>query len=133
VIELVLAAGAIAAIYGLGLVAPMPVWAGRPSMLPADPAPEPLGWPAALVVAGYACLLVAPYRPYVLGLRAAATGRVPTRLVLALTALLAVVGLAIYPRFGSDVFDYLGTERLWAVYHANPLIVAANRPTGRTP
>jgi hypothetical protein len=128
VVELGLAAGAIGAIYGLGLAAPLPVWAGHPSMLfsgGAQPGP-PLGWPGLLVIAAYSFLLVAPYRPYVLGLRAAATGRLPAGLVVALTALLALVGLSIYPRFGSDVFDYVGTERLWAVYHTNPLVVAAN-------
>jgi hypothetical protein len=51
---------------------------------------------------------------------------VSTRLVLVLTGLLAVVGLLSYPRLGSDLFDYVGYERLWVVYHANPLVVAAN-------
>ena len=47
-------------------------------------------------------------------------------LVLVLTGLLAVIGLLSYPRLGSDLFDYVGYERLWVVYHANPLVVAAN-------
>jgi hypothetical protein len=31
-----------------------------------------------------------------------------------------------YPRIGNDLFDYVGYERLWSVYGANPLILPAN-------
>src|SRR5207249_106959 len=45
-----------------------------------------------------------------------------TRLLVGLTAGLAVVALLIYPRFGSDIFDYVGFERTWVVYGQNPLV-----------
>jgi hypothetical protein len=54
---------------------------------------------------------------------------VPTRLVVGLTLVLAAVGLSMYPRFGSDIFDYAGFERLWVVYGDNPLTgLVTNRP-----
>jgi hypothetical protein len=123
-VPLGLAAGLIGAIYGLGLVLPQPVWAGQPAGPTGAGEPRSAaGWPGILVAAGFALILCAPYRPYVLALRVARRdAALSPRLALALTAALACVGLLIYPRFGSDIFDYVGYERLWSVYRENPLV-----------
>jgi hypothetical protein len=122
---LCLAAASIAAIYGLTLGLTLPVWAGQP-VGPGGEGTSNLGLAGALVALGFALVLCAPYRPYVLALHAARGEGVSPSLVLALTAVLACVGLLIYPRFGSDLFDYVGYERLWAVYHENPLVATVN-------
>src|SRR5919199_3283094 len=49
-----------------------------------------------------------------------------TRLIVLLTAALALLGLLIFPGFGSDLFVYLDYERLWTVYGANPLLAFPN-------
>lgn len=125
-LELALAAVTIGLLFGLGLILPLPFWhAQPPSPQPADqPAGAGLGWPAAMLAVGFALVLYAPYRPYVLALRAAE--RVPLRHLLLLTGALGVVALLIYPAFGSDVFVYLDYERLFAVYGANPLLAFPN-------
>jgi alpha-1,6-mannosyltransferase len=128
-LQLTLAAGLIACIYGLLLVAPLPVWAGHP-VGPASvsgPPPGGAGWPGLVVTLGFVLALCLPFRPYALAVRATTDARVAGRLALGLTALLAGVGLLIYPRFGSDLFDYIGYERLWAIYHHNPLTTPASR------
>ncbi len=129
--QLVLACGTIGLVYGGMLAAPLPIWAGHPSGpgAPGGPPQEPAGWVGLAVAIGFVLTLCLPYRPYSLALRALTTGAITTRLLVALTALLAVVGLLIFPRFGSDVFDYAGFERLWVVYDDNPLLsLVANRP-----
>lgn len=121
-LEMTLAAISIALVFGIGLILPMPFWHAQP----AAPASTPdqtavgLGWPGALLAIGFALALCVPFRPYALALRAAS--RVSTRTLVALTAFLALVGLLIYPGFGSDLFVYLDYERLWVVYGANPLL-----------
>jgi hypothetical protein len=125
-LELSLAALTIALIFSLGLILPLPFWRAQP---PSPPSPAQsqaigLGWPGALLALAFAAVLCAPFRPYVLALRAAR--QVPTRALLLLTALLAAVALLIYPAFGSDLFVYLDYERLFAVYQANPLLAFPN-------
>ena len=118
---LCLAAAAIGAAYGLTLALSMPVWAGQP-VGPGGGGASDLGWSGVLLALGFGLVVCGPYRPYILALRTARTDVVSGRLVLVLTAALACVGLLIYPRFGSDLFEYVGYERLWAVYHENPLV-----------
>ena len=57
-------------------------------------------------------------------------GGVPGWLLVGMTVGLAGVGLAMYPRFGSDIFDYAGFERLWVVYGDNPLVALVSQPGG---
>ena len=131
-IEFGLAAALIALIFGAALILPLPFWHAAPPAPPSPPggagagaSPDAgLGWPAALLALGFALALTVPYRPYLQALQLAS--RVPTRLLIALTAGLALIGLLIYPAFGSDLFVYLDYERLWAVYGANPLLAAPN-------
>jgi hypothetical protein len=125
-LEFGLAGLVIALIFGFGLILPMPFWRAQPAAPVADAQPpvSGLGWPAALLAIGFAVVLCAPYRPYVLAIRAAQ--RVPLRALLLVTAGLATVGLLIYPAFGSDLFVYLDYERLFAVYGANPLLAFPN-------
>jgi hypothetical protein len=70
---------------------------------------------------GFVLGLLVPFRPYCHALRLAGS-QVSTRAALALTAALALVAWLMYPRFGSDVFEYLGFERTWVVYGDNPLL-----------
>jgi hypothetical protein len=130
--QLVLACGTIGLVYFGVLAAPELVWQGQPVRPPAAGSGlvEPMGWTGVLVVVGFVLTLCLPYRPYALALRALCTAGVHPRLLLTLTLILAAIGLSIYPRFGSDIFDYAGFERLWVVYGDNPLIaLVANRPT----
>jgi alpha-1,6-mannosyltransferase len=46
----------------------------------------------------------------------------PRRMVVALTVPVAVSGAAIYPRYGTDLWEYVVYERLWRVYGENPLL-----------
>jgi hypothetical protein len=129
--QLVLACGTIGAVYFAVLAAPELVWQGQPVRPPVDGGEglAPMGWVGVLVALGFGLTLCLPYRPYALALRAVCTGVVSTRLLLILTLVLAGVGLSMYPRFGSDIFDYAGFERLWVVYGDNPLVaLVANRP-----
>ncbi|MBV8714430.1 MAG: hypothetical protein JOZ65_05125 [Chloroflexi bacterium] len=125
-LELALAGLTIGLIFGFGLILPVPFWRAQPaSPLGSGQVPAAgLGWPAALLAIGFAAVLCAPYRPYVLAMRAAR--RVPTRALLLLTAVLAVLALLVYPAFGSDLFVYLDYERLFAVYGVNPLLAFPN-------
>jgi hypothetical protein len=125
-LALALAALTIALIFGLGLILPLPFWRAQPaSPLGAEQTPvSGLGWPGALLAIGFALVLCAPYRPYVLAQRAAQ--HVSTRLLVLLTACLALLALLIYPAFGSDLFVYLDYERLFAIYGANPLLAFPN-------
>ena len=126
-LHLTLAASTIALIFGAALIGPMPFWHVRPAA-PAAAAQaasaDAAGWPAALLAIGFALALCAPYRPYSLALRAAANAS--SRVVVLLTAALAVLALLIFPAFGSDLFVYLDYERLWTVYGANPLLAFPN-------
>ena len=121
--RLAIAAGLIAVVFGLVLVAPMPVWSGHPPG-PPEPGSVPtsadLGVLGLLLPIGFALVLCLPFRPYAWALRPAQAA--PARVVLGLTAMLALVALLIYPHFGSDIFDYVGFERLWVVYRDNPLV-----------
>jgi hypothetical protein len=112
-------------------VAPFPVWGGHPAAPPPGGPPlEAAGWVAVPVAIGFVLTLCLPYRPYTLALRTLSGAAVSPRLLGVLTAVLAGVSLLIYPRFGSDIFDYAGFERLWVVYGDNPLLsLVANRPT----
>jgi hypothetical protein len=125
-IEFGLAGLVIALIFGLGLILPLPFWHAQPAAPAATSQPpvSGLGWAGALLAIGFALVLCAPYRPYILAMRAAR--QVPLRALLLITAALAVVALLIYPAFGSDVFVYLDYERLFAVYGANPLLAFPN-------
>lgn len=129
--QLALAALTIALLFGAVLVAPLPLWAGRPQGPPSpDTAPlEPIGWPGLVVALVFALGLCLPFRPYALALQAAL--RLESRRVLfGLTIGLALVALLIYPRFGSDIFDYVGFERTWVIYGENPLVaLPATHPT----
>jgi hypothetical protein len=113
------------------LVATQPVWSGQPAPHPViDAATSPMGWLGVLVSIGFVVFLCLPYQPYSLALRLLAHSRVPTRLLIGLTALVGIVGLLIYPHFGSDMFDYAAYERLWVVYGDNPLLgLVANHPS----
>jgi hypothetical protein len=127
-----LACGTIGVVFLAILVAPFPVWGGHPTGPPLTGGPplEAAGWVAVPVAIGFALTLCLPYRPYSLALRTLVGALVTTRLLVVLTAVLAGVSLLIYPRFGSDIFDYAGFERLWVVYGDNPLLsLVANRPT----
>jgi hypothetical protein len=110
----------------------LPIWTGR-RLGPPPPGsapPEAAGWVGVAVAIGFVLTLCLPYRPYSLALRALSTGVVTTRLLVAMTAVLAVIGLLIYPRFGSDIFEYAGFERMWVVYGDNPLLaLVSDRPT----
>ena len=112
------------------LVAPLPIWNGQPTPRPVmdDSAPT-LGWLGALVTVGFVLFLCLPFQPYRLALAMLGRVRVSTRLLVALTVLVAAIGVLTYPRFGSDIFDYAGYERLWVVYGENPLLgVVASHP-----
>jgi len=130
--QLLLGALAIGGLFGALLVAPMPLWSGQPGQpRPADSPPvEPIGWAGGVVVALFLVGMCLPFRPYVLALRAVGQARVSTRLLVALSAGLALVAFLIYPAFGSDIFDYVGFERMWVVYGDNPLLaLPSQRPT----
>ena len=126
-VQLALSALTIALILGTVLVAPLPLWAGQPVGPPAagtEP-PSAVGWPGLVVALVLVLGLCLPFRPYRHALDAASrlsATAAGTRLLVGLTAALALVALLIYPRFGSDIFDYVGFERTWVVYGQNPLI-----------
>jgi hypothetical protein len=126
-LQLTLAASTLASIFGVALIGPMPAWQVRPAA-PAAAAQatsaDAAGWPAALLAIGFALALCAPFRPYSLALRVAASAS--TRVIVLLTAALALVALLIFPGFGSDLFVYLDYERLWTVHGANPLLAFPN-------
>ena len=111
-----------ALLFGTILLAPMPLWSGQPVGPPPSGAPqtEPLGWPGALLAAIFVAGLCLPYRAYS-GACALVTRAGSRRLLLGLTALLALLAVLIYPAYGSDIFDYVGFERMWVVYAENPL------------
>src|SRR5919199_4858396 len=90
-VQLGLAAASMAAIYAGLLVAPLPLWAGRPQSPPAPgaTAPASIGWPGLLIALGFALAVCGPFRPYLLALRTAQRGLPSTRLVVGLTVLLA--------------------------------------------
>jgi hypothetical protein len=46
--------------------------------------------------------------------------------LLGITALLALTAVLIYPAYGSDIFDYVGFERMWVVHGDNPLLALPN-------
>jgi hypothetical protein len=46
---------------------------------------------------------------------------VPLRALLGATLLLALTAVLMFPGYGSDIFDYVGFERMWVVYGDNPL------------
>ena len=121
--QLGLAAACIGLFLGLVFVAPEPIWAGQPLQPPpAGAVPTPgVGWPGVVVALAFVLGLVVPFRPYWHALRLA-SGQVGVRATLALTAALAGIAWLMYPRFGSDVFEYLGFERMWVVYGDNPLL-----------
>ncbi len=129
-IEFALGGVVIALIFGVGLILPIPFWRAQPAspLGAGEPSASGLGWPAALLAIGFALVLCAPYRPYVLAVRAAQ--HVSLRVVLGVTAALALVALLIYPAFGSDLFVYLDYERLFTVYGANPLLAFPNLQPG---
>jgi hypothetical protein len=120
-LALALAALTIGLIFAVALILPMPFWHAQPAApTPGQSSVTDLGWPAALLALGFALALSVPFRPYALAITQAARGS--GRSLLLLTAGLALIALAIYPAFGSDLFVYLDYERLWAVYTANPLL-----------
>jgi len=130
--QLVLGALAIGGLFGALLVAPLPLWSAQPAQpRPADGPPmEPIGWVGGVVVAVFLMAMCLPFRPYTLALRAVAQARVSTRLLVALSAGLALIAFLIYPAYGSDIFDYVGFERMWVVYGDNPLLaLPSQRPT----
>lgn len=123
--ELALSALTIAAIVGLVLLLPHPVWSGQPvgPPLPDAPPTPPMGPIGYLIAAVFAAGLCLPFRPYRRAVQILRDGLdVPIGWLIALTALLATVALLIYPAYGSDVFDYVGFERMWTVYADNPLL-----------
>src|SRR5258708_21086901 len=109
-VQLPLGALPIALLFGVVLVAPLPLWAGQP-VGPPQPGAEPasaVGWPGLVIALVLVMGLCLPFRPYRHALDAASRlGRKGTRVLLSLTAALALVALLIYPRFGSDIFDYV--------------------------
>jgi hypothetical protein len=121
--QLGLAALTIGLLFAVVLVAPLPLWAGQPQGPPALDVPPTtaIGWPGLLLALIFALGLCLPFRPYRGALHAAAQVR-SMPVLLSTTAALAMVALLIYPRFGSDIFDYLGFERTWVIYAENPLI-----------
>jgi hypothetical protein len=124
--QLALAAAAIAVLFGAFLVAPFPVWAGQPSGPPTTgAAQEPVGWPGAVLALAFVLAMCLPFRPYQVALRFAGGGALSGRLVACLTALVAVPAALVYPSLGSDIFDYVGFERMWVVYGDNPLLALA--------
>jgi len=122
--RLVLAALVIGLFLGLVFTAAMPLWAGQPPVPPVAGAPPVpgIGWPGALLALGFVLAMVVPFRPYCQALALAGGPLRSGAAVVWLTAGLALVALAMYPRYGSDVFDYLGFERTWVVYGDNPLL-----------
>lgn len=122
--ELALGATTIAAIIGLVFLLPHPLWSGQPAgpPPPGTPPPPPIGPLGVAIAAIFAVGLCVPFRAY---RRAIALvrehGHISTPWLFGLTALLACVALFIYPAYGSDIFDYLGFERMWTVYGDNPL------------
>jgi len=124
-LQLALAALTIALLFGVVLVAPLPLWAGQPVGPPqrgAEPA-SAVGWPGLVIALVLVMGLCLPFRPYRHALDAASRlGPKGTGVLLSLTAALALVAVLIYPRFGSDIFDYVGFERTWVVYGENPLV-----------
>jgi hypothetical protein len=124
-VQLGLSALTIALLFGVVLVAPLPLWAGQP-VGPPSPGAEPpsaVGWPGVVIALVLVMGLCLPFRPYRHAIDAASRLSADgTRLLLGLTVALAVVALLIYPRFGSDIFDYVGFERTWVVYGENPLV-----------
>ncbi len=122
--QLCLAAGLIALLLAGAFVLPLPPWLGTPTPRPPvgqPPAPG-LGLAGALVALAFALALWLPFRPYTLALRAARAGFHGSGLLPGLTALVALAALAIYPRFGTDLWEYVAYERLWRVYGENPLL-----------
>jgi hypothetical protein len=130
-VQVGLAALTIGLLFAIVLVAPLPLWAGQPQG-PPSPGAQPasaVGWPGLVVALVFALGLCLPFRPYRGALHAASAVRSARGLV-GLTVALALVALLIYPRFGSDIFDYLGFERTWVVYGENPLVgLPASHPS----
>lgn len=123
--HLTFVAGAIAALLGV-LVALRPLWSASPTPTPtpgpASPPPaQPVGWIGLVVPIGFVLVLCLPFRPYAQAQRLLADKAPGSRALLATTALVALAAVLIYPGYGSDVFDYLGFERMWVVYGDNPL------------
>jgi hypothetical protein len=113
----------VAVLFGVFLVGPQPLWAGQPSGPPAGGSSfEPIGWAGVILTLVFVLAMCLPFRPYLLALRAVSQARVPRLWLIGLTAVVALVALLIYPAFGSDIFDYVGFERMWAIYGDNPLL-----------
>ncbi len=123
-VHLGVAAAIISAILALAFVAPMPIWSGQPARAPSADSPEQagIGVIGALVALMFALVLCVPFRPYALAIRAARDLGDRPRLLWLLTAVLALSALAAYPRFGTDLFEYVAYERLWRIYGENPLL-----------
>ncbi len=134
-LPLLVPALALSVLLGVFQVALAPVWAGHPSGPQlATPTPKPpasIGWAGAAVTLFLMLGAVLPFQPYALAQRAAAQlERLPGRLLFALTALPVGAAALIYPGSSSDIFDYVGFERMWTVYGDNPLFaLPANHPT----
>ena len=123
-VQLLIAALTIAALFGGLLVAALPIWSAQPSKPPAvgAPASEPVGWIGLIVPAALIVALCVPFRPYLQAQRLAGQRTISPRVLLAATALIALSALLIFPGYGSDIFDYVGFERMWVVYGDNPLL-----------
>ncbi|MCA1644032.1 MAG: hypothetical protein LC797_00720 [Chloroflexi bacterium] len=139
------AAVTIALIFVIAFVLPQPLWNGqpaRPAAVTSQPAdlgvakapPPPLAtspgadlaagvdWLGFLFALAYALAWTLPFRPYARALALAAL--VSPRVLIGLTAALALVALLVFPGFGSDLFVYVDYARLWAVYGEHPLLAA---------
>jgi hypothetical protein len=130
-VQLGLAALTIGLLFGVVLLAPMPLWSGQPvgPPPPGSPLSAAIGWPGWVVTVTFVAALCLPFRPYAHALRLAEHISRPT-VLLGLSAGLALVALLIYPHYGSDIFDYLGFERTWVVYGENPLVaLPASHPS----
>lgn len=122
--EVVLAAAVLGFLLGVCFIAPAPFWQAKPTIPPQASTASvwttfsPLGL---MVAIGLLAAFSLPFYPYSRALRAVHEHRAPIKLVLLLTAALAIVALAIYPIWGSDVFEYIAEERVWTAYGDNPL------------
>ena len=121
--HLAFAASTIATLFAMLLVAPLPLWSAQPAPFPAagGPPPEPAGLIGLIIPGAFVLALCLPFRPYVQAQRVLAHKSVSPRALLATTAVVALAAFLIYPGYGSDIFDYLGFERMWVVYGDNPL------------
>lgn len=129
--HLVFAATTIAGLFAALLVAPLPIWSTQPTRPPAPgaQASEPMGWIGLIIPAAFLLALCIPFRPYVHAERLLEQEHVGSRVLIATTVLLAVTALLMFPGYGSDIFDYIGFERMWVVYGDNPLsALAVNHP-----